>query len=103
MKNKGIYVILCERNCIRLYFYITAHEEKFQQPRNEVNMLGKPKYSKKDIVEFKFDDKILKGEIRIVDIWGSMECNMDVSYDIFRAENNTLYKHIPEEDIERRL
>ena len=59
-------------------------------------MLGKPKYGKTDLVEFKFDDKVLEGEIRIIDIWGSMECNTDVSYDIFREENNTLYKHIPE-------
>ena len=66
-------------------------------------MIGKPKYSTKDIVEFKINDKVLKGEIRIVDKWGSMECDIDVSYDIFRAEDNTLYKHIPENAIVRKL
>ena len=66
-------------------------------------MIGKPKYSTKDIVEFKINDKVLKGEIRIVDKWGSMECDIDVSYDIFSAEDNTLYKHIQENAIVRKL
>ena len=41
-------------------------------------MIGKPKYSTKDIVEFKINDKVLKGEIRIVDKWGSICDNMIV-------------------------
>ena len=61
------------------------------------------RYHKEITKPINFNDKVLKGEIRIVDIWGSMEGDMDFSYDIFKAEDNTHYKRIPENAIVRKL
>lgn len=61
-------------------------------------MLGKPKYHENDLVEFKFfKDKPNKvGIVYIVDKWGTLSDDSDVSYDILVKEENMLYKHISE-------
>lgn len=61
-------------------------------------MLGKPKYHENDLVEFQWlKDKPNKvGIVYIVDKWGTLSDNSDVSYDILLEEENMLYKHISE-------
>ncbi len=59
-------------------------------------MLGKPLYQEGDIVRFNTNNKSLIGTIYVVDKWGTWEDASDVSYDIFIAKENMLYKHIPE-------
>lgn len=61
-------------------------------------MLGKPKYHENDLVEFQWlKDKPNKvGVVYIVDKWGTLSDNSDVSYDILIKEENMLYKHISE-------
>ena len=61
-------------------------------------MLGKPKYHENDLVEFQWlKDKPNKvGIVYIVDKWGTLSDNSDVSYDILVKEENMLYKHISE-------
>lgn len=59
------------------------------------------KYKKGDVVKFEFgeNEDILEGEIRIVDKYGTFEQNEEPSYDIYRLENNTLYKHIKQSSV----
>ena len=61
-------------------------------------MLGKPKYCENDLVEFQWlKDKPNKvGIVYIVDKWGTLSDDSDVSYDILVKEENMLYKHISE-------
>lgn len=61
-------------------------------------MLGKPKYHENDLVEFQWlKDKPNKvGIVYIVDKWGTLSDDSDVSYDILVKEENMLYKHISE-------
>ena len=61
-------------------------------------MLGKPKYYENDLVEFQWlKDKPNKvGIVYIVDKWGTLSDDSDVSYDILVKEENMLYKHISE-------
>ena len=57
-----------------------------------------PKYKKGDVVRFKFfeDKEPLEGMVAIVDAYGTFEQNEEPSYDIYKFDNNTLYKHIRE-------
>lgn len=59
-------------------------------------MIGKPKYTLNQTVEFTIAEKTVKGEIWIIDKYGTFEQNEEVSYDIFSPEENMLYKHIRE-------
>lgn len=59
-------------------------------------MIGKPKYTIRQAVEFTVSEKTVKGEIWIIDKYGTFEQNEEVSYDIFSPEENMLYKHIRE-------
>lgn len=73
-------------------------------------MLGKPKYTYGDIVEFDCNGK-KTGVVAIIDKYGTFEQNEEVSYDILNKEENMLYKNcrenwvikkiseIPEEEI----
>ena len=62
-------------------------------------MLGKPKYTYKQRVKFKFNKKELVGSVEIIDSYGTCEQNQEPSYDIYVECNNTLYKHIRESEI----
>lgn len=76
--------------------------EMLDKREKEIKELGKkippPKYVLGDCVKFAFDsnDDIIEGMIAIVDRYGTFEQNKEVSYDIYRFSNNTLYKHIVE-------
>lgn len=58
-------------------------------------MIG-PKYKKGDVVKFNFDsDKPpYEGMIAIIDPWGTFDQHEEPSYDIYKFDNNTLYKHV---------
>ena len=62
-------------------------------------MLGNPKYTEGDIVEFEFNDEIKEGTIYIVDKYGTFFDDSDVYYDVLVKKENTLYKHIIERSI----
>lgn len=64
-----------------------------------INMIGNPKYNLGDTVSFVLDDKLIVGEIAIIDRWGTFEDNSDVSYDVLSESQNCLYKHIREDKI----
>ena len=51
-------------------------------------MLGKPKYTYKQIVRFKCNNKELVGRIEIVDSYGTWEQNEEPSYDIYVESSN---------------
>jgi len=54
------------------------------------------KFNLGEKVQFKFNGNELVGIVEIADFGGSLEHDYH-SYDIFVAEDNCLYKHIPEE------
>lgn len=60
-------------------------------------MIGKPKYTRGQVVKFKVQDETKEGVIAIIDKWGTFEDNSDVSYDILVGDENCLYKHIRED------
>lgn len=63
--------------------------------------LGKPIYNHGDFVRFSFAGQIIEG---VIDAYGTMEQNEEPSYDIkVGGENFTLYKHIPESQIIRKI
>lgn len=67
-------------------------------------MIGKPKYTYCDKVEFKWNNEPNKiGIIEIVDSHGTFEQNEEPSYDIYVEKNNTLYKHIRESEVVRKI
>lgn len=55
-----------------------------------------PKYERGDVVRFEFGDEVLEGMVEIVDRYGTFGQNEEPSYDLYRFENNTLYKHVRE-------
>lgn len=63
-------------------------------------MLGHPKFKKNDKVKFKIGGNVLNGVIEIVDAFGTVDQNKQVSYDIFVESENCLYKHIVESIVE---
>jgi hypothetical protein len=58
------------------------------------------KYSRGEKVKFRFNNKgpVLTGVIEFADFGGAFEHDYH-SYDIYVKEDNTLYKHVPEDDI----
>lgn len=67
-------------------------------------MIGKPKYKENDKVEFEFSEcEVHKGTVWTVDKYGTFFDKSDVSYDIFVEEENTLYKHINEKYVKRKI
>ena len=67
-------------------------------------MIGKPKYKESDKVEFTiYENEVRKGVIYVVDKYGTFFDKSDVSYDIFVEEENTLYKHINEKYVYRKI
>lgn len=65
-----------------------------------MSVLGNPKYSFGDLLEFKTQhmSEAKRGRVEIVDAWGTFEQNSQPSYDIYVSEENCLYKHIVEGD-----
>lgn len=66
-------------------------------------MIGKPKYKENDKVEFELiENEVHIGVVWIVDRYGTYYDKSNVSYDIYVAEENMLYKHINEKYIKRK-
>lgn len=64
-------------------------------------MIGYPKYKVGDKVSFIVNKAVLHGDIYIVDRYGTFEDNTDVCYDIYVKDENTIYKHINEKNVEK--
>lgn len=68
-------------------------------------MLGQPKFNYNDIVKFKirmFNDTPeveIEGSVAIIDAFGTFEQNKEVSYDVYSAKENILFKHITESQL----
>jgi hypothetical protein len=62
-----------------------------------------PKYNYKDRVEFKINKELKIGTIEIIDRYGTFFKPNIVSYDILVEEENTLYKHISENFVTRKI
>jgi len=64
--------------------------------------LGRPKYAKGEYVMFYTGNSTDRdehyGRIEIIDLWGTMEQQREVSYDILGSDN-VLYKHIVESNV----
>lgn len=81
---------------------VTEVLELMEQSRQEFEQQHKempdPKFERGDVVTFQFSRQmdVLQGMIEIVDRYGTFEQNEEPSYDIYRFENNTLYKHVRE-------
>lgn len=66
--------------------------------------VGKPIYSHRDYVEFIYQGQTLEGVIAIIDSYGTIEQAEEPSYDIeVGGEDFSLYKHIRESDIIRKV
>ena len=73
-------------------------------------MKGNPRYRKGDTVSFQLCrdvicDRVIKagtitGTVEIVDAYGAIGCS-DVSYDVYDAKNNMLWKHIEEKALKK--
>jgi hypothetical protein len=67
-------------------------------------MIGNPKYKENDKVEFAIHENDARiGVIYVVDKYGTFFDKSDVSYDIYVEEENTLYKHINEKYVKRKM
>lgn len=66
--------------------------------------MKKPKYRRGDLVEFHFLEIFKEGAIEIVDAYGYFgQTTNEPSYDIYCDADSTLYKHIEESYITRKL
>ena len=66
-------------------------------------MVGKPKYTYGDVVEFKCVDGVKTGIVAIVDRYGTFMDDSDVSYDILNKQENILYKHFREDFVIQKI
>lgn len=88
----------------REYYRAEMLYEKIIELGTDTTMVcvGRPKYKKGEFVSFDFDNGIEKiekyGRISIVDAYGTLFQQKEVSYDIVDSEG-VLNKHIPESDV----
>ena len=58
-----------------------------------------------DLVQFDFESngqiQVITGTVEIIDKYGTFEQNEEPSYDLYRKENNTLYKHIRQSELKK--
>lgn len=66
-------------------------------------MIGNPKYNYKDKVVFICNNKKIIGTVEIIDAYGTFFKQNDVSYDIYCKEDNTLYKHVEEKFVVKKI
>lgn len=84
-----------------LYYAILEIET---ESLDDVPVLGRPKYSHSDTVEFNWGEDCTKtGQIHVIDAYGTFEQSSEPSYDVLVKEDNCLYKHICESDIIRKI
>ena len=85
-----------------LLYYAILEIEK--ESIDDVSVLGRPRYSYKDVVEFYWGEDCTKvGQIHVIDANGTFEQSSEPSYDVLVEDDNCLYKHICESDIVRKL
>ena len=58
-------------------------------------------YKHGDNIKFMYEDNIKLGVIVIIDADGTFEQNEEPSYDIYVQEENCIYKHVRQSQIER--
>lgn len=63
-------------------------------------MLGKPKYKRNDKVSFEINGIVKQGYVCVVDAYGTFFQKDEPSYDVMVEEDNCLYKHIPESQVQ---
>ncbi len=63
-------------------------------------MLGKPKYKHGQKVRFLCNGKRIIGRVKIIDAYGTLGQNKEVSYDIYSESENCFYKHLRESLLE---
>lgn len=63
-------------------------------------MIGKPKYAYREVVKFAIGDEIKVGTVEIIDAYGTFFQSEEPSYDVLVKEENCLYKHIKESNID---
>ena len=63
-------------------------------------MIGYPKFKKGDMVKFNWKDGKKVGKVCIVDVYGTFGQDKEASYDIMVEEDDCLYKHVPESEVE---
>lgn len=63
-------------------------------------MIKYPKFKKGDTVKFNWKDGTKIGKVYIVDRYGTFGQDKEISYDIMVEEDDCLYKHVPESEIE---
>ena len=82
-----------------VFGWMQEEQKQFEEAHKH---MPAPKYEKGDVVKFQFSsimDDTIEGMIEIVDRYGTFEQNEEPSYDIYRFENNTLYKHVRESTV----
>lgn len=86
---------MSENDLRKIFGWMEEAEKEFR--KSHQSMPG-PKYKKGDVVRFKFfdDREPFEGMVEIVDAYGTFEQNEEPSYDIYKFDNNTLYKHVRE-------
>lgn len=63
-------------------------------------MLGKTKYKRNDKVSFEINGIVKQGYVYVVDAYGTFFQKDEPSYDVMVEEDNCLYKHIPESQVQ---
>ena len=61
------------------------------------------KYTYGDVVSFEYNGAEKEGVVEIIDVYGTPGRPRRVSYDIFIASENMLYKHVPEKYVLRKV
>ena len=64
-------------------------------------MIGKPKYAYQETVKFVIGGDIKVGTVEIIDAYGTFFQSEEPSYDVLVKEENCLYKHIRESNIDK--
>lgn len=68
-------------------------------------MIGHPKFKEGDTVYFKlYGNEVqgvfeVQGVVEVVDAYGTLEDDTEVSYNVYVAETRTLYKHLSERSV----
>lgn len=84
-----------------LYYAILEIEKK---SIDDVSVLGRLRYSYKDVVEFNSGEDCTKvRQIHVIDAYGTFEQSSEPSLDVLVEDDNCLYKHICESDIAKKL
>lgn len=73
--------------------------EQYGNNYDEIKKRFMPKYKLKQEVHFMMDGKVHEGVIFVVDTFGTLEQNIEPSYDLENAREKMIYKHIMQSNI----